>query len=160
MTQRPGVDIIILNVRSPPNVSNKFTLQPLFLAFEDRQNISKLIAETLCRLSVTVGTTPKIIWELIDGFMTDSVTKNLQVKHLVPKELGLDHIAPHYLCNAHTSGKSREALLPILTSVEKEISLREKLESSYPQLKAFYQGRKSIVECVLVALCTLIIPNT
>ena len=132
---------LILNTPSSPNVSNKFILRPLFFAFENRQNISKLIAETLYRLSVTIGTTPKMIWELIDGFMSDSVTKNLQVEHLVAEVLGLDHIPSHYLCNAHTSEKFNEALLSVLTSVEKEISLREKLESSYPQLKALYRGK-------------------
>ena len=49
--------------------------------------------------------------------------------------------------------------MSVFKSVEKEISLREKLESSYPQLKAFYQRRKNIVECALVALCKLIPPN-
>ena len=86
---------LILNIRSTPNFSNKFTLPSLFFPFEDRQSISKLIVATFYRLSVTVGTTPKIIWELIGGFMTESVTRNLQVKHLVPEELGSDHIPPH-----------------------------------------------------------------
>ena len=74
---------LILNIHPPLKVSNKFTLQPLFFAFEYRQNISKLIVENLYRLSVTVGTRPRLIWELIDRFMTDSVTKNQQVEHLV-----------------------------------------------------------------------------
>ena len=69
---------LILNICCPPNVSDKFTLQPLFLAFEDCQNVSKLIAETLYGFSVTVETTPKIIWELIDGVMVDAFTKNIQ----------------------------------------------------------------------------------
>ena len=89
-----------------------------------------------------------------------SVTVEHLVEHLVDEELGSDHIPPHYLCNAHTSKKFEEAFLPLLTSVEKEISLREKLESSNPQLKVFYRGRKSIVECSLVALCPLISPDT
>ena len=89
---------LILNICSPPNDSNKFTLGPLFFAFEDRQNISKLIIETLYRLLVTVGTTPKIIRELIDRFMADSVTKNLQVEHVVAEELGSNHVRPYYLC--------------------------------------------------------------
>ena len=92
LTTRRRIDgdwpLVILNIRSPPNVSTKFRLRPLFFAFEDRQNISKLIVETLHRLSFTVGTTPKIIWELNDGFMTDSVTKNLQVEHRATEELG------------------------------------------------------------------------
>ena len=83
-----------------------------------------------------------------------------EIEHLVALELGSDHIPPHYLCNAHTYEKLDEALLSVLTSVEKEISLREKLESSYLQLKVFYRGRKSIVECALVTFCKLITPDT
>ena len=71
----------------------------MFFAFEDRQNICKF------------GTTPRIIWELIEGFMMDSVTKNIKVQHLVAEELGSDHIPPHYLCNAHTPEKFDEELL-------------------------------------------------
>ena len=47
--------------------------------------------------------------------------------------------------------------MSVLTSVAKEISL---MESSNPQLKVFYRGRKSIVECALVTLCKLITPDT
>ena len=43
--------------------------------------------------------------------MTDSVTKNIKVQHLVAEELGSDHIPPHYLCNAHTPEKFDEELL-------------------------------------------------
>ena len=144
----------ILNVRSPPNVSNKFTLRPLFFAFEGRQNISRLIGDTLYRLSVTVATIPKILWELIGRFMTDSVTKNLQVENLVAEELGSDHIPPHYLCNAHASEKLVEALLSVLTS------LRDITQRKIGILKAFYRGRKSFVECTLFAICKLITPDT
>ena len=91
--------------------------------------------------------------------MKDSVTKNLQVEHLVAEELGSGYIPHHHLCNAHTSEKFDATFLSVLTSVEKEISLTEKIESSYPQLKAFYRGRKSI-ECALVAPCKLITPDT
>ena len=34
------------------------------------------------------------------------------------------------------------------------------MESSNPQLKAFYRGKKIIVKCALVALCKLIDPDT
>ena len=85
---------LILNIRSPSNVSNKFTLRQLFFVFQDCQSISKMIVETLYRLPITVTTTSKFIRELIDGFMTDSVTKNLQVEHIVNEELGSDYIPP------------------------------------------------------------------
>ena len=66
----------------------------MFFVFQDCQSISKMIVETLYRLPITVATTPKFIRELIDGFMTDSVTKNLQVEHIVNEELGSDYIPP------------------------------------------------------------------
>ena len=78
-TTRNGIDrgwpSLILKVCSPPNVSNKFTIRPLIFTFEDRQYISKLIIKTLYRLSVTFGTTQKIIWELIDGLITDNLSQ-------------------------------------------------------------------------------------
>ena len=79
---------------------------------------------------------------LREGFMTHSVTKNLQMEHLVAEELSSDHVLPHYLCNAHTSKKFDKALLSVLESVEKEISLRENLESSYPQLDILPKKKK------------------
>ena len=66
---------LILKICSPPNVSNTFPIRSLIFTFEDRQNISKLIVKTLYRLSVTFGTTQKIIWELIDGLMTDNLSR-------------------------------------------------------------------------------------
>ena len=122
-------------------------------------NIARLIVETLNRLAITVKSTPKILWELIDGIMTDSVTKNLKVEHLVAEMLGSKHIPRHYLCTAHTSEKFDGALLAVLATIERKISLREKLESSNPQLKSFYRGKKCIVECAFVALCKLITPD-
>ena len=96
---------------------------------------------------------------MIDGFMTDSVTKNLNVENLVAEKLSSNHIPLHFLCNAHTSEKFDEMTLAVLTTIEKQISLREKLESSNPQLKSFYRGKKCIVGCALTALCKLISPD-
>ena len=98
----------------------------MIVTIEDSQNISRLIVKTLYRLSVKVGTTTKVIRELIDVFMTDSVNKNLTVEHLISEELESDHILHHYLCNAHTSKKFGKVLVSVLTSIEKEILLREK----------------------------------
>ena len=38
---------LTLNIRSPPNQTQRFTLRPLFFAFEDRENVAKLMVETL-----------------------------------------------------------------------------------------------------------------
>ena len=79
-----------------------FTLRPLFAAMEDRENISKLIVETLERLSITVFLTARLLWEMIDGFMTDSVTKNLNVENLVAEKL-----SSHYIfCVTHIRQKN------------------------------------------------------
>ena len=53
---------LILNIRYPPNKSEMFTLRPLLVAMEDRENISKLIVETLERLSITVFLTARLLW--------------------------------------------------------------------------------------------------
>ena len=62
-TKRSRIDgawpSLILNIRSPPNQTQRFTSRPLFFAFEDRENVAKLMVETLYRHSVTVGSTPK-----------------------------------------------------------------------------------------------------
>ena len=150
---------LILKILSPPNHVNKFTLRPLFFAYEDRLNICRLIVETLHRLALTIKSTPVALWETIYGFMTDSVTKNLNVEQLVADTLESKHVPHHFLCTSHTSEKFDEALLSTISSIEKEISLREKLEASNPQLKSFYRGKRSIVQCALVALTKLITPD-
>ena len=52
---------LILNILSLPKIKKKFSLRPLFFAYEDRKNICRLIVETLYRLAATVGTSPKTL---------------------------------------------------------------------------------------------------
>ena len=65
--------------------SNKqrFLLRPLFFAYEDRENIVRLIVETYERLALTLSVdeevvTPRELWEKTTAIMTDSVNKNLK----------------------------------------------------------------------------------
>ena len=50
-------------------------------------------------------------------------------------------------------------ILFVLTNIERQIGLREKLEQSNPQLKSSYRGKTSIVECSLKVLYKLICPD-
>ena len=67
---------LILNILSEDPAKCRFIpLRALFFAFEDRQQIIKLVVETLQRLAVASGNraTPKELWEKIDAFMSDAV---------------------------------------------------------------------------------------
>ena len=59
------------------------SLQRLLSAFENREQIAKLIIETPKQLSATTQGqySPQILWEQFDTYMIESVTKNLQVEY-------------------------------------------------------------------------------
>ena len=151
---------LILDIRSPPNCSQPFVLRPIYLALESKENIAKLIEETLHRLSNTIGSCPAVLWEKLDGFMTDSVSKNLEVEKIVADKLGSNYWPEHFLCVSHTIEKFDAMCINVLVDIEKKISLREKIESSHPELKSFFRGKQCIVQCAIVALCKLISPDT
>ena len=94
------------------------------------------MVETLYIPSLTVGSTPKILWELIDGLMTDSVNKNLKVEYLVAENRG----------SSHTTSLSvfDETIIFVLVDIEKQISFRQKLE-------ALLQGENALFS---VPFCT------
>ena len=151
---------LILDIRSPPNCSQPFVLRPLYFALETKENIAKLIVQTLYRLSTTISSTPALLWEMIDGFMTDSVSKNLDVEKIVAGKLGSNHVPEHFLCVSHTIEKFDAMCISVLVDIENKISLRGKIESSHPELKSFFRGKQCIVQCAIVALCKLICPDT
>ena len=92
--------------------------------------------------------------------MTDSVSKNLEVEKIVADKLGSNYWPEHFLCVSHTIEKFDAMCISVLVDIEKKISLREKIESSYPELKSFFRGKQCIVQCAIVALCKLISPDT
>ena len=151
---------MILDIRSPPNCSQPFILRPLYFALETKENIEKLIVETMHRLSITISSSPAVLWEMLDGFMTDSVSKNLDVEKMVAEMLGSSYWPEHFLCVSHTIEKFDIMCISVLVDIEKKISLRGKIESSYPELRSFFRGKQCIVQCAIVALCKLICPET
>ena len=96
---------LILNfLSSDIDKCQMFRLCALFFAYEDRDQIVKLIVETLQRLSVAADdehVKPKSLWGNIYALMTDAVTKNLKVEEAVARELQTEHIPLHLLCKSH-----------------------------------------------------------
>jgi hypothetical protein len=86
----------------------RYNLRTLFFAYEDRENIAKLIIATYERLAV-VGTSMKLgkdvtsteFWKKTSNFMTDAATKNLKVETLVAEKLSCSHKPIHTLCKSH-----------------------------------------------------------
>ena len=100
------------------------------------------------------------LWEMIDGYMTDSVSKNLDVEKIVAGKLGSNYAPEHFLCVSHTIEKFDAMCISVLVDIENKISLRGKIESSHPELRSFFRGKQCIVQCAIVALCKLICPDT
>ena len=71
------------------------------------------------------------MWEQINAFMTDAVSKNLKVEHEVAQQLGSTHIPYHLLCKSHTCEKFDETNIQTLSVIEGKIGLRKQLEKRY-----------------------------
>ena len=109
-TSRNNIDgewpSIILRFTDP--IKLEYRLRPLFFAYEDRDQITRLFCETLERLAVAASIRtkkniiPKMLWEKIDAIMTDAVTKNLKIEYTIAEALGSTHIPVHLLCKSHT----------------------------------------------------------
>ena len=91
-TSRSRVDgewpSLILNFLSDDKQDCKmYPLRALFFAFEDRDQIVKLILETFERLVAATGgnKSSKELWENIYAYMTDVASKNLKVEYEVSK---------------------------------------------------------------------------
>ena len=72
--------------------NRRYSLRPLFFAFEDRQNIVRLIVETYKRLASSIKISsqqepvkPVQLWQNTTSIMTDSVNKNLKIGEEVTK---------------------------------------------------------------------------
>ena len=149
---------LILNFRE----GKRFHLRPVYVAYEDRENIARVIAETYERLAVAAGiktSTPvsaKELWENTNNLMTDSVSKNLNIGILIASKLGSKHTPNALLCNAHVVEKFDDTNLKVLASVERKLQLRERMEKINPSLRPFFRGKKAVVVAGMQALMKLI----
>ena len=77
--------------------NDRYSLRPIFFAYEDRKQITRLIIETLQRLAFLVTTkenqvvTAKVLWEKVMIIMTDSAEKNLHIEDSIALELRSQH---------------------------------------------------------------------
>lgn len=131
--------------------------------YEDRKQITSLIVETYERLAAAASELDKEsnikavhLWVKTDAFMSDAVSKNLQIETTVAEALQSKHKPYHILCKSHTVEKLDKSNLLVLNLLEKEIKLREKFESVNPYLKPFFRGKDAIVEAGLQALLKLV----
>ena len=162
-TSRSRVDgewpSLLLNFKGDdPSDCKMLRLRALFFAHEDRDQIAKLIIETLKRLSVACGSqfSPKEFWEMIDAFMTDAVTKNLEVEKTVAERLESDHIPYHLLCKAHTCEKFDETCMATLVVIEEKLNIKELILEKQPRLRSFLNQRRCVALCAMDALLKLV----
>ena len=141
--------------------NQRFTLRPIFFAYEDRAQIIRLVVETYSRMAATLNNednsvTSKVLWEKTTALMTDSVTKNLKIECGVAEVLNSRHIPYHLLCKAHTVEAFDRSNLEVLGTIEKDVSFRAKLEKMNPAVKSFLRGKTSVVEAAMSSILSLV----
>ena len=142
--------------------NERFNLRPIFFAYEDRENITSLIVETYERLatatsmSTATNVTAAHLWEKTTSFMTDSVTKNLHVAELVSEKLGTTYAPLSLLCKSHCVEALDRSNIAVLSQVEKQLGMREKIEGINPSLRSFFRGEKAVVVAGVKCLLNLV----
>ena len=135
-----------------------YPLRALFFAFEDRDQIVKLILETFERLAAATSgnKSSKELWENIYAYMTDAASKNLKLGYEVSKQLGTKHVPIHLLCKSHTCEKLDESCINVLVKIEQQLKVAEMITNRQPNLRSFIRQSKSVVLCALTALLKLV----
>ena len=99
---------------------------------------------------------PTDLWRNIYAFMTDSVTKNLEVENLVSEMLGTTYIPIHILCKSHTCEKLDECCIDTIVEIEKQLKLADTITKRQPRLKSFVRQNKCLTICAMKALLKLV----
>ena len=133
-------------------------LRSLLFKFETREQISKLITETLKRLTVAADNeyvTPQTLWGNIYAIMTDAVAKNLKIEEIVAEKLGSDHVPKHFLCKSHCCEKLDESCVNVLIKIEADIGYVDMMIKRQPRLKQFIRQSRCLVIAAMQALLKL-----
>ena len=117
----------------------RFSLRPLFFAYEDGENIVRLIVETYIRLALTITSTDqavsaKDLWGKTTAVMTDSVRKNLKIEDGVADVLKSNYKPYHLFCKSHLVEAFVRSNIEVLSTIENQLNFREKLESINPSV--------------------------
>ena len=169
-TKRNNVDGEWMSLILETSDGERYDLRAISFAYEDRENISLIIAETFKRIaaagSVLLKTEVSAIqlWNKITFLSTDSVSKNHHIggmiSRILDKEVQLVHEPIHTFCKSHTAGEGiDEKLINVLQEkLEVPVKLKSTLETNYPSLR-FYFRNSSIVEAGMRALVKLVTPD-
>ena len=133
----------------------KYRLRSLHMSLENRQNIVQLFLATLGRLEIAGKVDSKVIWSKIGAITTDSVSKNLQIEHLIAASFSSTHIPLHLLCTSHTSEAFDNGNLSVLTSIENKIEMKKNVLLYLPFLKSFLS--KGVTQAAINTFCKLTI---
>ena len=142
--------------------STEYRLRPIFFAYEDRDQITRLFVETFERLALSVSVREEkeisaaTLWSNVDALMTDAATKNLGIEDTIPEALGSNHHPIHLLCKSHTVEALDRSNLKVLAGIEKSVDQQKTLEGINPALKSFFRGKTATVEAGIDALLSLI----
>ena len=103
----------------------RFSLRPLFFAYEDRENIVKLIVETNIRLAQTITSTDqavsaKDLWEKTTAIMTESAGKNLEIEDGVADVLKSNYKPYHLLCKSDLVEAFDRSNIEVLSIIENQ----------------------------------------
>ena len=140
----------------------RYSLRPLFFAYEDRAQIVRLVTETYLRLGATLLAlqnnphVAKILWEKTTALMTDSVSKNLGIENGVAEYFGSTHLPYHLLCKSHTVEALDRCNLEVLSRLELKLEFRNKLIAMNPSVTSFLRGEKSVVVCGVKSILSLV----
>ena len=112
-----------------------FRLRPMFFAYENRASIVRLFVETFERLAAAASTsttevTAQSLWRRVSNVMTDAASKNLAFEKKVSKALNTNHVPHHLLNKSHTVEALDVSNLHVLSSLEQQVKLRQKLAVS------------------------------
>ena len=70
------------------------------------------------------------------------------------EKFGSTHIPHQVLCKAHVVKKLDETNLKVLSTIETELKMHERLETLNPSLKPFFRGEKAIIVAGIKAFKT------
>ena len=125
-----------------------FDLRAISYAYEDRENIGRIISESLKRLAAAASAvlkenvTGKNLWEKITFLSTDAVSKIHFIDKQVAQNLKSQYEPHHILCKSHTAGEGiDQALLDTLQKkLEVPLKLKQQLEEKYPSLRMYFRN--------------------
>ena len=147
----------------------RYTLRPLFFAYEDWAQIVCLLVQTYKRLAMcitssssSVDDTPvnnaiaKELWEKTTVIMTDSVERNLKIEDGIAVCLGSTYKPIHTLCKAHTIEALGRSNIAVLAKMEIQIKFHQALEAMNPGVKYFLRGEKSVATSAIKSILNFV----